>query len=326
MAERAARVHERAEAIGEKAHSNVVTTGSLLAIAGELAAAASQVSAGAEAQAQTMQQMVLNSAAISAGVRTVLLHVESAAGDSATSLETAGRGVHLLEQALAGIARGSEAVRIADGTVRSLTDATSQITRISALIAQIAEQTNLLALNAGIEAARAGEHGRGFAVVAQEVRKLAERAAAATGDISKLAVRMQADTRDVTATISRADREVQGGVAAGAEAATGLAGIVQAAERSHSALTAAVTVVDGLRTRGDDLAPAIGEIAAVTEEHAAMAEQLTTNANRVSEHAAEIAAEARANAETTRQLAAGAEENRTAALRIQTEADTLRAH
>lgn len=71
-------------------------------------------------------------------------------------------------------------------SMKTISEASSEIAAITDLIDGIAFQTNLLALNAAVEAARAGEAGRGFSVVAEEVRALAHKASEAAKEIRRV--------------------------------------------------------------------------------------------------------------------------------------------
>jgi methyl-accepting chemotaxis protein len=67
--------------------------------------------------------------------------------------------------------------------LKALEARSDEIGQIVELFDDVTSETNILALNAAIEASRAGVQGKAFGLVAEDVRKLAERSAAATKDI-----------------------------------------------------------------------------------------------------------------------------------------------
>jgi methyl-accepting chemotaxis protein len=103
--------------------------------------------------------------------------------------------------AVAASREGTEAGQATASAMGSIHDATRRMADAVSVVHEIAEQTNLLSLNAAIEAAKAGEMGKGFSVVAEEVRKLAERSAQATGGIQTL-------IREVDASVAQGEKAV----------------------------------------------------------------------------------------------------------------------
>jgi methyl-accepting chemotaxis protein len=101
-------------------------------------------------------------------------------------LENTRKVESLAESAQFTTQQGADSVRESAQAMDAIQESSDKVGRITTVIQDIARQTNLLSLNAAIEAAKAGAMGKGFAVVAEEVRKLAERSAAAAKEITQL--------------------------------------------------------------------------------------------------------------------------------------------
>jgi methyl-accepting chemotaxis protein len=167
------------------------------AVVDNVASASDGARATAEWLSGTAQQTSMHSTTVAAAAEEASRGMDSVAAAAEEITATVG---DIERQALETSAISATAVAgtaRANVTVRSLSDASGQISRVVKLISDISHQTRLLALNAAIEAARAGEMGKGFAVVAAEVKNLATKAGDATTEIDTQIQAIQSATGDV---------------------------------------------------------------------------------------------------------------------------------
>ncbi|HYG60807.1 MAG TPA: methyl-accepting chemotaxis protein [Symbiobacteriaceae bacterium] len=275
---------------------------------GELKQAISQVAEGAQEQARHVQETVEQVSRLSEDMEQLVALVTQVQAATEANGTTARDGLDIAGRTRTSMAEVQSAVGDAAERLAQLSDSSRKIGQITQVITEIAEQTNLLALNAAIEAARAGDAGRGFAVVAEEVRKLAERSAAATREIGALVSTIEGGVTAVSTAMERSGSVVAEGSGLVRQSVKAFEEVAAVVGQSVEALKRVTGKVSDSAAAAVISTRSISSVAAVVEENTAATEEMSAGAEQV-QHIVRRAAEvARENAAATQEVSASVEE------------------
>ena len=264
-----------------------------------------QMSQGAQEQSGAAEKAVAASAQISSAVQSTTQAIQSVNQSASKSVDIAREGSLSVRQTLQQMDNIQEAVKTSAASVQQMHTYSEQIGDIVATIQDIADQTNLLALNAAIEAARAGEDGRGFAVVAGEVRKLAEKSAAATKEIAGIVRNTQQNISETVKAMQTTTQRVQQG---STQAANSLEQLLDSAAEMQTKAEETQQVNAQMVEIMGRLNMSIERVSAVIEENYASTLDIEQHANETLEIIEAVAAMSRENSASAEEISSSTEQ------------------
>jgi len=252
--------------------STLVNT--LKSASGRVVTSADRIRTSAEQLSQGAATQTRDIGATSGSLKTLTAACDRVVQNCRATLESVRRGEEagrMAQTAVSDVASGMDGLqretRAATVKIKRLGERSMQISAIIGTISKMSAQTDMLALNAAIEASRAGEHGQGFTVVAEEVRKLAERAAAATKEIERVIAGIQSDINEAVGGMERHGERLEIQSAAASQAGQALKRILSAA-------------ADGTRL--------VQEITGAAEEQVAISSKLAETVAGIAEFARNV--------------------------------------
>lgn len=217
---------------------------------GQIASGNHDLSARTESQANNLQETA-------ASMEQLTRRLEQSASSALEASSLASRAANIARD-------GNTAMRQVITTMEDISSSSSRIGEIIQVIDGISFQTNILALNAAVEAARAGEQGRGFAVVAGEVRHLAQRTLTAAKEIKVL--------------IDESAHKVSQGMQLVNHTGHTMGEVVLAVRQVSNLITEITGAASEQSTGIVQVNQSVGHLDSVTQQNAAMVEELAAAA------------------------------------------------
>ncbi|MCL6471999.1 MAG: hypothetical protein K6T91_04225 [Firmicutes bacterium] len=292
-------------------------------LVGQISNIINQVAVGAQTQATSVADTAASVNQLIESINKVSesSHMVAEVVDSTST--TAERGKSAVGETVTGMQRIKDTVLDSANKIQTLGEKSKQIGEIIEVIDDIAEQTNLLALNAAIEAARAGEHGKGFAVVADEVRKLAERSARATGEIAELIKGIQDETMQAVEAMQRGTSEVEAGSELAHHAGTAIEEMMASIRQVIMQIASVSESAEQMAFASNQVSQAIDQIAAISQENSASAEEVASSTGSLVNAVSSIAASAEESAASAEEVSATSEEQAASVQEIAAKVQTL---
>jgi methyl-accepting chemotaxis protein len=266
------------------------------------------VAGGAQEQASAVNIAANAAADLSGQLSGVRQSAEMQAKGTAAAVETTRDSARYVRETALGMNKIKDKMDLSANKVYEMEAHSSKIASIVETIQDIAGQTNLLALNAAIEAARAGEQGKGFAVVSDEVRKLAERSAAATHEIAALIANIQKTIQETVHAMQESAAEVNHGVSLASQSEAALDRLLAAAQTSLHTSQQIAADAGAMANHASTLLDAMNTVSAVVEENTAATEEMAAGSGEAIQSVETIAQVSHSNSATLATVNASAQE------------------
>jgi methyl-accepting chemotaxis protein len=237
----------------------------------ELNDAADQVASASQQVSSSSQSLAEGASQQAAAIEETSSSLEEMSSMTRQNADNANHANSLMGETKKTVERADGSMKLLTLSMKEISSASEETSKIVKTIDEIAFQTNLLALNAAVEAARAGEAGAGFAVVAAEVRNLSMRAAEAAKNTSELIEGTVRKIKDGSGLVEKTNSEfVEVSLSAGK--AADLVGEISAASSEQaqgiSQISKAIAEMDNV----------VQQNAANAEESASASEQMNAQA------------------------------------------------